>query len=144
MEIKKYTDDLDYLDKVKRRGITFNREQIACEYQYDDLFDELDELDTPGLFSYKCMGYLKPFIYEIEREFGSADSQFFGPDFGSGFEEDYGPIDIEYQFCYGTCKAKFVVENGMFIINISKHDSVDDVIYSIIHHFEDLFPDYAE
>ena len=84
------------------------------------------------------------FIYEIEREFGPIDSQFFGAEFGSGFEEDYGPIDIEYQFDYDTCKAKFVVENGMFIINISKHDSVDDVIYRIIQHFEDLFPDYAE
>ena len=142
MEIKKYTeDDLEYLYKVKRGGITYNREQIASEYMCDSFFDEIQ---CPCLFSYETMEHLKPFIYEIEREFGLRDSPFYGPDFGSGFEEDYGPIDILYQFDYGTCKAKFVAENGMFIINISKHDSVDDVIYRIIHHFEDLFPDYAE
>ena len=125
MEINKYTkDNLNYLDRVRREGITFNREEIAVE-----------------LFR---LGLFKPFIYEIEREFGPIDSQFFGAKFGSGFEEDYGSFDIEYKFDYGTCKAKFVVENGMFIINISKHDSVDDVIYRIIHHFKDLFPDYAE
>ena len=73
-----------------KKGITFNREQIAFEYDY-----VFDGLFCPGLFNYKSM---KPFIYEIEREFGPTDSQFFGANFGSGFEEDYGPIDIEYQF----------------------------------------------
>ena len=47
----------------------------------------LRELFRPGLFNYISM--LLNHLYEIEREF---IMKFFGANFGSGFEEDYGPL----------------------------------------------------